>query len=284
MSVQEDIIKKENWTLNLKILDSIRLKYQALIGMIKTSFDLDVCPKCSGKKIDFNDISPTGDYIICKCTHCSEELAYTLLPGKDGSGIVSGYQEILQLMSSFRNPIDDDFWKQDSGNTFIVEPIINAEESAKDEKLVKIGGQNIDPETNLGEVFTEFSKIPFVSENGRFYINEFCIILSFQPDDLERVIFCLSVDPFLIGSYLENEVGVVITLEDGEEIGCSYFGELGIKEIPVGAFCPINVNNPDLDINIDPDRFMISVQSPDELINSKYTKLETIPIVKIQVR
>ncbi|HBE43107.1 MAG TPA: hypothetical protein DDW27_18255 [Bacteroidales bacterium] len=283
-SEQEDIIKTENWTVNMNILDNIRLKYQDLIGKIKVSFDIDVCVKCFGTKMDFNNVSPTGDYIKCKCLNCSEELTFALLPGRDGSGIVNGLDEIIQLMRSIRRPVDDAFWEQDSGNTFIVENINNAEESAPNETLVKIAGQNIDPKTDLGEVFTEFSTVPFVSENGNFFVNEFCVIVSFQPDDLERVIFCLSVDKSLIGSYLENEAGVVITLEDGEEIECTYFGELGINEISVGAFCPINVNKPNLDVNIDPKHFMISVQSPDELINSKYTKLETIPIVKIQVQ
>ncbi|MBN2611751.1 MAG: hypothetical protein JXB00_09375 [Bacteroidales bacterium] len=128
---------QENWIVNMKILDEIRTKYPPLLEIVKTNYRIKICPECSGKKLSFENVSATGHTITCKCTNCSKEQTFSILPNKDGSIVVHKLDEIKYLMGSFKKPVNDAFWKEDVDNTFVVDidPTLN---SSSDNVIVEL--------------------------------------------------------------------------------------------------------------------------------------------------
>lgn len=147
--------------------------------------------------------------------------------------------------------------------------------------LVKIQWDNIDEETGYGEKCTDFSNAPFITENSEYKFVEFCMIVAISEEQ-EQKFFCLIVEPAAIGNLVNGEVGVIITLTDGTKVECTHFGEVTIDETPFGTFSPINVKNPNLDVKI--DGLNISVNSPEEVIESNWRTLATTSVARIRVQ
>jgi hypothetical protein len=276
----EEVEKKENWIMNMRILDEIRSKYRPLLKIIENTYTVKVCFHCSGQKMEFSNVSSTGQSITCKCVNCSKEQKFTILPKKSGSEVVERLNEIKQLMGSFRKPVDDNFWKEDVDTTFIVGIINNSEEHSSGSSFVELAYSSLDQETGEGDLLTTPSHSPFISENEKYTIEEFCMIVGLRSDEQTQKFFCLKVNNEGIGNFQNNKVGIIIKTIEGIKIDFSAFGNIENGDVPYTCFSPINLQNPDIDVKI--EGFSISTSSPQDGIDKKWEILETIPIDRIQ--
>ena len=123
---------QDNMNVNLKIVDAIRIKFRSLIKIVETTYELKVCPKCHENKMNLSNSSPTGDFITCECFHCFKVQRFKLLSGKDGSDVVIRLNEIKQLWKTFKSPVDEDFYKIDIDNTFVINTVSDYGSSKND--------------------------------------------------------------------------------------------------------------------------------------------------------
>lgn len=119
-------LMKENETTNLKIIDNIRLKCRSLAEIIEITYESNACPKCNGRKMNFSNVAPTGQFITCQCTNCSKVQTFKLIAGKNGSKVIQVRDEIKHLMESIILPINDDYWKIDIDYSFMVNSEIHS--------------------------------------------------------------------------------------------------------------------------------------------------------------
>ena len=113
-------VMQENMNANLKIVDNVRIKCQALVKIIEITYDSKACPKCNERKMTFSNVAPTGQFITCVCSNCSKVQTFKLIAGKNGSEVIRVRDDIKHLLESVILPVPDDFWKMDIDYSFIV--------------------------------------------------------------------------------------------------------------------------------------------------------------------
>jgi hypothetical protein len=159
-------------------------------------------------------------------------------------------------------------------------------EFASNGSKVKVSFDNINEETGVREINTENSITSFITKDGEFAIEDFFIVKSINKDQ-EQKLFLLSVHITAVGKINYGDAAVIVTLADGTVIECTCFSDEEFKEqnfdsgFEGGMFSLINIQDPDLDVNI--DSFSIGVSDPEKLIESNWGKLATTPVANIRV-
>lgn len=144
--IKERLLKEQEIAKE-KLIDEIRLKYRAILDRALTTYELKVCPKCYEIEMEFQQFSPTAQSMTCRCTHCSKEQIFKLLPGKNGYDILNQFIEIAPLVESVPVKLGSELWLTGFDNKFFVK---NINDSAKLNEGIK---RDIMPESVRHEVW-----------------------------------------------------------------------------------------------------------------------------------
>ena len=227
------------------------------------------------------NVSESGNSISCKCVNCSKEQNLMIQSNKNGTEVVNRLNEIKAMMGSFKRPVDEASWREDVDSTFNVVSVNKPESTISLDTHVELAIDSIDPETGEGDLLTCSSKASFISENGKYKIEEFCIIKAVRSEEQTQTMFCILADNPGIGGFRDNEVGVIVTTLDGKKIEFSSFGRFEINDVPYYGFSPINLRNPEIDIFI--EGTMFGASSPQVAIDAKWQKLGNTPVINMEV-
>lgn len=148
---------------------------------------------------------------------------------------------------------------------------------------IELAINNVDPEKGEGEILTTPTTSPFISIDCKYVVNKFCLIMGVSSESTNQIFLCLLDEDFGTGSFENSEVGIIVTAIDKSKIEFAFFGQMQIDDDKdYLCFSPINPRNPDLEVMV--DDFSFGVSDPQLSINSKWLKLATIPINKIQIK
>lgn len=156
-------LMEENMKANLKIVDDIQIKYRSLAKIIEITYEIKVCPKCNERKMEFSNVSTSGQFITCQCFHCSKVQTFKLLLGKNGLEVIKRRDEIKSLMESFILPVDEDFYKIDIDNTFMMNTVSDSESSKND--IIENSNLNKADDSIIDITDTKDEYIVYINEN-----------------------------------------------------------------------------------------------------------------------
>lgn len=148
--------------------------------------------------------------------------------------------------------------------------------------IIEIAITNIYPETGNGEILTTPTLSPFISLDDEYLVSEFCMILEVNSGDTNQIYLCLLDEDFGTGNFENNEIGVIVTTVDKTKIEFDFFGQIQIDGKYYLCFSFLNPRNPYIEIMV--DDFSLGATDPQVSINSKWSKLASTSINKIQIQ
>jgi hypothetical protein len=116
-TVKKHLENKENYN----ILYSIRGLYKILLPLIKSSYDLKICPKCYENYMDLKTVSPSGQSIEYICLNCKKKLTSKILSNKDNSEVIRLFNEIKRNIVSLNQPLSYAVYHEDAQTDFLVD-------------------------------------------------------------------------------------------------------------------------------------------------------------------
>jgi len=112
--------EKKHQIANETLFNGIQKNYRLLIEIVISSYDLKVCPKCQGVKMELQTVSENGQSVEYSCISCNNKIYSKVIPGKDGTKAYSKIQEIKRMLTILvKNSGNKIFYRQ-INNSFIV--------------------------------------------------------------------------------------------------------------------------------------------------------------------